>query len=30
MNKKVIMPQYSEIQRNKAARSAKLRIIERI
>jgi 16S rRNA (cytosine1402-N4)-methyltransferase len=30
VNKKVIQPHYTEIQRNKSARSAKLRIIERI
>jgi 16S rRNA (cytosine1402-N4)-methyltransferase len=29
VNKKVIQPHYTEVQRNKAARSAKLRIIER-
>lgn len=30
VNKKVIAPHYTEVQRNKAARSAKLRIIEKI
>ncbi len=30
VHKKVIMPRMQEIQRNKAARSAKLRIIEHI
>lgn len=30
VNKKVIAPHYTEIQRNKAARSAKLRIIEKM
>jgi 16S rRNA (cytosine1402-N4)-methyltransferase len=30
VNKKVIQPHYTEVQRNKAARSAKLRIIEKI
>lgn len=30
VNKKVIVPHYTEIQKNKAARSAKLRIIEKI
>lgn len=30
VNKKVIVPHYTEVQKNKAARSAKLRIIERI
>lgn len=30
VNKKVIVPHYTEIQRNKAARSAKLRIIEKV
>jgi 16S rRNA (cytosine1402-N4)-methyltransferase len=30
VNKKVIQPHYTEVQRNKASRSAKLRIIERI
>lgn len=29
VNKKVIAPHYKEVQQNKAARSAKLRIIER-
>jgi 16S rRNA (cytosine1402-N4)-methyltransferase len=29
VNKKVILPQYTEVQHNKAARSAKLRVIER-
>lgn len=29
VNKKVIIPHYTEVQRNKAARSAKLRIIEK-
>ncbi|GHW02958.1 ribosomal RNA small subunit methyltransferase H [candidate division SR1 bacterium] len=30
INKKVIQPHYTEIQRNKAARSAKLRIVEKL
>ena len=30
VNKKVIVPHYTEVQRNKAARSAKLRIIEKV
>jgi 16S rRNA C1402 N4-methylase RsmH len=30
ITKKAIMPDYKEIEKNKAARSAKLRIIERI
>ena len=30
VNKKVIVPHYTEVQRNKAARSAKLRIIEKL
>ncbi|MBR2157976.1 16S rRNA (cytosine(1402)-N(4))-methyltransferase [bacterium] len=30
INKKVIMPHYTEVQRNKAARSAKLRIIQKL
>ncbi len=30
VNKKVIAPHYTEVQKNRAARSAKLRIIERI
>jgi 16S rRNA C1402 N4-methylase RsmH len=30
VNKKVIKPTYLEVQKNKAARSAKLRIIEKI
>ena len=30
VNKKVIIPHYTEVQKNKAARSAKLRIIEKI
>jgi len=30
VNKKVIQPHYTEVQKNKAARSAKLRIIEKI
>lgn len=30
VNKKVIVPHYTEVQKNKAARSAKLRIIEKI
>jgi 16S rRNA (cytosine1402-N4)-methyltransferase len=30
VNKKVIVPHYTEILQNKAARSAKLRILERI
>lgn len=30
INKKVIVPHYTEIQKNKAARSAKLRIIEKL
>ena len=29
-NKKVIAPHYTEVQHNRAARSAKLRVIERI
>jgi 16S rRNA (cytosine1402-N4)-methyltransferase len=30
VNKKVIQPNYKEVETNKAARSAKLRIIEKI
>ena len=30
VNKKVIQPNYKEVEANKAARSAKLRIIERV
>lgn len=30
INKKVIIPHYTEVQKNKAARSAKLRIIEKV
>jgi 16S rRNA (cytosine1402-N4)-methyltransferase len=30
VNKKVIQPNYKEVEANKAARSAKLRIIERL
>ena len=30
INKKVIVPHYTEVQKNKAARSAKLRIIEKL
>jgi 16S rRNA (cytosine1402-N4)-methyltransferase len=30
VHKKVIQPHYTEVQRNKAARSAKLRVIEKI
>nr|MBR6100041.1 16S rRNA (cytosine(1402)-N(4))-methyltransferase [bacterium] len=30
VNKKVIIPHYTEVQKNKAARSAKLRIIEKL
>ena len=30
INKKVIIPHYTEVQKNKAARSAKLRIIEKL
>jgi 16S rRNA (cytosine1402-N4)-methyltransferase len=30
INKKVIQPNYKEVEANKAARSAKLRIIERV
>lgn len=30
INKKVIVPHYTEVQKNKAARSAKLRMIEKI
>jgi 16S rRNA C1402 N4-methylase RsmH len=30
VNKKVIAPHYTEVQKNRAARSAKLRIIEKV
>jgi 16S rRNA (cytosine1402-N4)-methyltransferase len=30
INKKVIVPHYTEVEKNKAARSAKLRIIEKL